>query len=282
MNRYIAFITILSAPLAASAQEPVETTAQQCEQVAEQLHRLAANATEALNEAAAIMEGVKTKEDTQAAAEDLNKALNALETFYALYSQADNKAKLAEEDHTGVKNAIIRVSQAWDTIASESADTLSCEELIYQLFVRPSLLSVCLFQTDDGRMEPWLSVSPIDQQRQVPGLREEQEAWRASAKKRHEAFMAEHQDILTGGNGADKESAICLPADMSQEAQRQIVMQYLDSVYARVDSRYMARQASPNGAFYRIFSLYKGMYRDADGQAHLRVLPVWFRVTPGK
>lgn len=271
---------MLSASLAAHAQEAPEPPALSDEQSEmAQLHCQFAAATAALRQAATSMEAVQKPEDAHAAAVALDKAFAVFDDFYSLYVKLRAADALTEQELNAWNDAVNLVSHAWGSTLQErlGPEALECEELMYQLFIRRSPIVNELLQ-ENCIIESWLCIHPIEAGQASPALLDEQAAWRDSAKDRHAAFMAEHQDSFTGGNGADCDSAICLPDGKVQEEQALIIAPYMQSVYPDVDSCYVGMQASPNGSFYKIYCIYKGMYREPDGKLRLRVLPVWFRV----
>lgn len=281
VNRYIAaFVCLFSLSLATPAQEPSEGSLAPNEQdEMAQLHNQFAAATAALRQAAAAIAAVQKVEDAHVAAAELDKAFAAFDDFYARYVKLRAADDLTEQEMSAWDEAVNQVSDAWGTtlIQRLSTKAMECDELVYQLFIRRSPIVNELLQKNDI-MESWLCIYPMEAAQNSPALQKEQAAWRDSAKARHAAFMAEHQDTFTGGNGADSDSAICLPDGKDQEEQALIIAPYMQSVYPDVDSCYVGMQASPNGAFYKVYGIYKGLFRDTDGKLRLRVLPVWFRV----
>lgn len=109
---------------------------------------------------------------------------------------------------------------------------------------------------------------------------------RNAAATRHAAYMQEHADSYSGGNGADAASAIILKPlveagdaenqNAAEDVERKLIADYMHAVYPQFNAGYSFVQASPDGSFYIIMTQYPGVYENAQGELKLISFYVYF------
>lgn len=109
---------------------------------------------------------------------------------------------------------------------------------------------------------------------------------RNAAADRHAAYMSEHADSYSGGNGADAASAIVLKPlvaagndenqNGTEELEQKLIAEYMHAVYPQFNAGYSFVRASPDGSFYIIMTQYPGVYENAQGQLKLISFYVYF------
>lgn len=227
-----------------------------------------------LKQAAAALDALKSAADVDKTAEAVSAGFDALDKLVA-----KDAPKPTEADAQAVRDALTAVAEAWRKCGErcDDPDIVCATALVYQFYIRYTPITETMLE-EDKMMGAELSI-PLDRE-PSPELKREQQAWLASLQAKHDAV---DKTVYGGGRGASDEDAITLipflGKDADDEATDKAVHDYLRAVVGKeVDACFMGVEAHLDGKFFKICMLYRGTFRDSDGNVQLRVLPLYFRV----
>lgn len=283
MKMHALFSTALlfSAAGLITADEPalheLQTQTRQAE-----MYMNAMGAVAALTELNSILIGLETVEDIQVAMPAINAAVESYDNYVHALPEECNPPTSPEWDNCfetwAAQNKILR-----EICETEGFIELlgSHEGLMYHLLLHSQYLPVFV---DDSTAE-YMLMSVTDPDIQRPAVvGEKVSALRAEAAEKHRAYMVEHEEVVSGGNGVDVAHAIVLNTASQKERSAELVEEqgkqieaYVSAVYPQCNRGYTFRIFTPDGASYVVFMFYAGLCADEDGQYYLINLPIYFR-----
>ena len=268
-----------------SAEPTAEELREQAQQA--EMYMNAMGAVADLAELNSLLIGLTTPEDVQAAMPHIAAAVDAYHRHVMALPEECNPARTPEWEacfeEWSAQNATLKsISEDEDFQALLAGH----EGLMYELLLKSENLLVFV---GDSQVE-YMIMGATDPTLERPAVvRERAATVRAEARMRHHAFMQQHADIVSGGDGANAAAAIVFKSasqkDRSVELndeQMNFIEQYIGAVYPQSHRGFTFRQFSPDGTGYIIFMLYEGVCADASGKQYIINVPVYFLTRAAK
>ena len=272
---------LLSAVSLTKADEP-GLQELQSETVQAEMYMNAMGAVAALAELNSVLIGLESPEDVQAAMPAIDAAVEAYHHSVHALPEECNPPSTPEWD--SCFEAWAAQNKALQGIC-ESEEFIGLlgghEGLMYHLLLHSVYLPV--FVEDSTAEYMLMGVTDPDNVRPSV-VCTKVAALRAEAAERHSAYLAEHVDEVSGGDGADAANAIVLKSATQKERSAELVEEqgaqiadYVTAVYPQCNRGYTYRLFTPDGASYVVFMIYAGLCADEDGTLYLVNLPIYFQ-----